>query len=266
MAFIAAIIIIAIIYLILISPGKKDMESFKKWLYSHRGLHDIEKGIPENTIPAFKKAVEKGYGIELDVHLTLDERAVVFHDDTLINASDTDIQIKDLKYDQLKEYKLFNTDNNIPLFTDVLDTVSGKVPLIVELKTCKDYIRLCEKVSEILSAYEGMYCIESFDPRIVKWFRKNKPGIVRGQLSANMFKGSVKISFLTKCIMTFMLLNFLSKPNFIAYAHKDKRNLSFILCRKLFRANTVAWTLESKEDLVNAKDMFDMFIFEKFIP
>ncbi|MFO7637246.1 MAG: glycerophosphodiester phosphodiesterase family protein [Clostridia bacterium] len=258
------VLLLAGLYLFLIAPGKKDISELKGWHYSHRGLHDLGKGIPENTLPAFEQAIANNYGIELDVHLTADDQLVVFHDDDLRHAAGMDMNIHDTGYEEISQHPVYASPYHIPLFSQVLSLVSGRVPLIVEIKSCKRYTELCVKVSEMLKNYQGPLCIESFDPRIVKWFRVNRPDITRGQLSSSMFKSNLHFS--TKVIMTFMLMNFTSKPHFIAYMHENAGNLSFLLCRKLFKANTVAWTLRSKEELETARAMFDLFIFEGFIP
>jgi glycerophosphoryl diester phosphodiesterase len=242
------------------------MRIFKKWHYAHRGLYDISEGIAENTIPAFDRAVRVGYGIELDVHLSKDTRVIVFHDDTLKRACGTDKQISDMTYEKMKEYKLFNTDQHIPLFTDVLTLVSGKVPLIVEIKSCKNWRNLCLSVSHILTEYTGLFCIESFDPRIVKWFRMNRHNVIRGQLSCHLSAKKHNLSCMSAFAISHLLTNFMTRPNFIAYGHHDSNNLSFRICRKLLRANTAAWTIKSKKEMETAKDLYDIFIFESFTP
>lgn len=264
---IASIVILGliIIYLYFIVPDiTRDMSSFKNWLYAHRGLHDLNAGIPENTIPAFRKAVEMKFGIELDVRLSKDEQVIVFHDDTLKRACGVDKEVSSFTYNVLKTLKLFNTDTHIPLLKEVLDLVSGKVPIIIELKTCHNTEKLCIAVSKLLDKYNGLYCIESFDPRIVRWFRVNRSKVVRGQLSASLYKSN--ISFPSAFAITNLLTNVIARPHFIAYDFHSRRNLSFLICRKLFNANTIAWTIRNEEELEEAKSLFDIFIFENFIP
>ncbi|NMB98182.1 MAG: glycerophosphodiester phosphodiesterase [Clostridiaceae bacterium] len=254
-----------IIYLYFIAPDTtREMNTFKSWLYAHRGLHDLNAGIPENTIPAFEKAVEMKFGIELDVHISKDEQVIVFHDDTLKRACGVDKEVSSMTYDMLKTYNLFNTDTQIPLFKEVLDLVSGKVPIIIELKSCCNIEKLCTAVSNILDNYNGLYCIESFDPRIVKWFRINRSEVSRGQLSTSLYKSNLSLP--VAFAITNLLTNVITRPHFIAYDFNSRQNLSFLICRKLFKANTVAWTIRNRNDLDKAKNLFDTFIFESFIP
>jgi glycerophosphoryl diester phosphodiesterase len=256
-----------ILYIYLISPDNNcDIRSFKKWHYAHRGLHNISRGIAENTVPAFEKAVRGNYGIELDVHLSKDNKVIVFHDDTLKRACGMDKQVSGMTYEEVKKYKLFNTDQHIPLLTDVLTLVSRKVPLIIEIKSCKRLQELCLSVSNLLMEYKGLFCIESFDPRIVKWFRINRRNVIRGQLSCRLSAKKNKISPLSAFAISHLLTNFSTRPNFIAYGHHDSSNLSFKICKRLLKANTVAWTIRSKGDMEEAKGLFDMFIFEGFTP
>ncbi len=263
----AAIFLLISTYIYLIAPSKScKMNAFCRWFYAHRGLHKLEEGIAENTMPAFEKAVAGQYGIELDIHLSKDHQVIVFHDDTLKRACNIDKKVSELTYDELRGCKLFGTDQHIPLLADVLKTVSGKVPLIIELKSCRKLKKLCLSASSLLMEYNGLFCIESFDPRIVKWFRINRPQIIRGQLSSALLKEPNDLSFPTAFAISNLLTNFMSRPQFIAYKYQNRKNISFLICKKLFGANTAAWTIKSKHELQNAKELYDMFIFEDFIP
>ena len=156
--------------------------------FAHRGLHTADKSIPENSLAAFDAACRKGYGSELDVQLSSDGKVFVFHDDLLDRVTGTAGVAEYQPWSALKDLKLCGTDETIPLFEDVLKTVDGRAPLIVELKSTERYPELCEKTLDFLLASReetGLdFCVESFDPRIVKWFKDNAPLIVRGQLSA----------------------------------------------------------------------------------
>ena len=135
MAYIGSII--TGFYLFTSAPGFHKREKWQHltgWDYAHRGLHDNEHGIPENSMAAFQRAVDKGYGIELDVHLTADNQLVVFHDDTLTRMCGINKKISGFLYSYLQQLRLLGTGEGIPLFKDVLALVDGKVPLIIELK------------------------------------------------------------------------------------------------------------------------------------
>jgi len=185
---------------------------------AHRGLHTQDKSVPENSMAAFEAACQAGYGIELDVQLTKDGQVVVFHDDDLKRVCGIDARVDSKTLEELEEYRLYDTEQGIPLFAEVLALVAGRSPLIVELKTAgPNNEELCEKTYELLAGYTGEYCIESFDPRIVGWFKKNAPEIVRGQLVCPASGYGENTGILQSHLMANCLLNFLGRPHFIAY-------------------------------------------------
>ena len=223
--------------------------------FAHRGLHTADKSIPENSLAAFDAACRKGYGSELDVQLSSDGKVFVFHDDLLDRVTGTAGVAEYQPWSALKDLKLCGTDETIPLFEDVLKTVDGRAPLIVELKSTERYPELCEKTLDFLLASReetGLdFCVESFDPRIVKWFKDNAPLIVRGQLSApteNLTPPDAKpIRKLQSFACAHLFANVLSRPNFIAYRTGPKP-LPVAICRKL-GAPLVVWTsLDPKEE------------------
>ena len=164
--------------------GHPGLESLKGWGYAHRGLHG--EGIPENSMAAFRAALEGGYGIELDIHLMRDGNLAVIHDASLKRTAGVDVQIEDLTAQDLENYRLEGTDEKIPLFRDVMALFEGKAPMIVELKPMNgNQAALAEAACEIMKDYQGIYCMESFDPRCIQWLRKNRTHIIRGQLTEN---------------------------------------------------------------------------------
>ncbi len=261
-------VIVAIYFLAIIPKLKRNPRSdqLNGWLYAHRGLHDNNSDAPENSLKAFQNAVEQGYGIELDVQLTKDLVAVVLHDYNLRRACGKEVKVAELTYDELSKYTLFQSKEKIPTLREVLDLVGGKVPLIVELKIPWTAGALCTVVAELLRNYKGLYCIESFNPFGLIWYKQHQPEVVRGQLATDFIKEKVAGNKLQYFMLKHLLLNFLSKPDFIAYHHVYKTGLSFTICRKLFRVKTVAWTIQSQEELDRCKDYYELFIFDSFIP
>lgn len=231
--------------------------------YAHRGLHSKDKTVPENSLAAFKAAHDAGYGAELDVQLSKDGQVVVFHDETLDRVCRVHGKVVDFDYEDLKKMRLLDTEETIPLFTEVLDTFYGAGPLIVELKTSgKRNKELCEKTLKILRGYKGVFCVESFDPRIVYWFKKNAPDIIRGQLAMSYkdYKKegwpAIAAKFLSKAGG-----NIFTKPDFNAY------DLSVSRPKNILKQNKkgimlVAWT---SHDPVSEKDN-DAVIFEFYHP
>jgi len=262
--------ILIIIYLFLIFPKRAKKDDFKnlaKRSYAHRGFHDNEGGVPENTLAAFKKAKELGYGIEMDLQLSKDKKLVVFHDDTLLRAATKDERIYELDYEELKKIKIFESDETIPLFSEVLSVIGGSVPLIIEIKQENGRqwsYETCRIAYEELKKYKGVYCVESFDPFLVLWFKKNAPGIVRGQLSmaAKRYEGA--LTKLSSFIASAFLLNFLSRPHFVAYAHED--NSVGLFLYRLFGGMTVKWTVTDKARHEKLQKKCDAIIFEGYTP
>lgn len=267
MVIIIVVVVLWLIYLWLIMPrvtGRPDMAPFRGWLYAHRGLHDNASDAPENSMKAFAKAIEAGYGIELDIQLTKDGEVVVFHDNALNRVCGAEGHISDYTFEQLQRFSLCESDEKIPKFTDVLDLVNGQVPLIVEFKGEKLNVDLCPVADRILRDYKGVYCMESFNPLMVAWYRQHHSDIVRGQLSYKFFKEDKKTA--RNFILQNLLLNCYAKPDFIAYKWSDYDALSRVLCAKLYKITSVAWTVKSEEDMKVAKKHFDLFIFDSFIP
>ena len=134
-----------LMYFLAIMPGhRKVRNSIKGKYYAHRGLHDGEAGIPENTMAAFRRAVDAGFGIELDVQLTKDEEVVVFHDFDLKRVCSAEGEISDFTYEQLQRFAICGTQERIPRLSDVLKLVQGRVPLLIELKYKLSLIHISE--------------------------------------------------------------------------------------------------------------------------
>lgn len=244
---------------------RPDKTPFQGGLYAHRGLFDNESDAPENSLPAFARAAEKGFGIEMDIQLTKDKVPVVFHDFTLKRACRTSGKVIDYTYDELKKLELFRSQEHIPTFEEALEVIDGRVPIIVELKIEWSDYRVCRIADSILREYKGAYAIESFNPLALLWFRKNHKEVVRGQLSDHFRKeGTANVPFYF--LLHYLTLNFLTKPDFIAYNHKYSKNMSRQLCRYLYGAAAAGWTIKSEEQLEKAKENFDWFIFDGFVP
>lgn len=262
------LVVLIIAYFLMIMPrmtGKPDTKALMHHLYAHRGLFDNETDAPENSMKAFKKAVDAGFGIEMDVQLTKDDVAVVFHDWTLKRMCGVEGKVCDYTFEELQQFSLAKSEEKIPLFTEVLKTVDGKVPLIIEYKIESTDTKVCEIGNEILKDYRGVYCIESFNPFGVHWYKKHRKDIVRGQLSEDFWKnGSPKTPI--HFIMAKLLTNFWAKPDFIAYNAKNYKNLSRRICRKLYKNLAVTWTIKSREQLDEMREHFDLFIFDSFVP
>ena len=268
MTYIAGVLIVLAILYILSLKGRTshpDINKLMNWRYTHRGLYDADA--PENSIAAFRRAIENGYGIEFDVHLLADGQLAIIHDSPLERVTGKSGRIEDLTAKDLHNYYINGTTETIPLLSQLLAENRGRVPLIVELKTHGgNAAELTRAVCRQLEGYDGAYCLESFDSRCVYWLKKNRPDIVRGQLSGNFFKKFLKAPWYLRLPLTYMLLNFVIQPDFIAYYYPDRRNLSVILARKLWKIPGVSWTVHSQEELITAEKEGWTPIFDGFIP
>ncbi len=259
----AVLLVLFLVYLWLIMPrviGRADMSGMTGRVYAHRGMFE-NPTLPENSMGAFKKAVEHGYGIELDLHLTTDGEVIVYHDRELDRVAGVDKVTDDCTWAELSEMHLFDTEYTVPKFTDVLALVDGKVPLIVELKGTSSDTRLADAAWAILKDYGGLYCVESFNPVLIARFRKIAPQVATGILSSNIWKSDGHTA--RNLVLTTMATNVICRPDFVAYDHLHDGNIAFRLCKFFFRPYTAAWTLRKKEQFGRCKKSYGMLIAEK---
>ena len=246
----------------LVAPGKASGEKKAPFFganIAHRGLHRADRSVPENSLAAFRDAAENGYAIELDVHLTADDRVVVFHDDSLRRVCGVEQDVEALTWRELRDLRLDGTGEHIPLLSDVLAEVRGRVPIVVELKTSPRRRELCERTWELLRAYNGDYCIESFDPRIVRWWRLNAPGVLRGQLSCTREQFGESATPVQAFFLSRLLCNFLGRPQFIAYGLDGKKPLLVRLVEKM-GVMRFCWTSHDwKNEVSNDAVIFEFY-------
>lgn len=255
------------VYMLRPETGKtRSFAAFDHTMIAHRGLFDNHSEAPENSLAAFRKAADQWFGMELDVQLTKDGKLVVFHDFDMKRMCGVHKKITELTYAELEQYSLKNSTEKIPLFSNVLELVNGKVPLVVEIKVGFDYKATTEAVAAMLSQYKGIYCMECFNPLSLVWYRKHYPQVLRGQLSMDFFQSEDKMPQIVRFFLTNLLLNFWAKPDFISYNHKDRKIRGFRMCCKLFGVKTAARTIKSEAELESVRDVFDMFIFDSFLP
>ena len=263
----AVFIVLVIIWLMLIMPArssKTQRAPFQNRTFAHRGLFEQDQSVPENSLEAFQNAVDADYGVELDVQLTKDKVVVVFHDDTLKRACGVEGRVDAYTFEELQAFPLFGSSHRIPTFTDVLGVLDGRIPVIVELKSGGDWKRLCELTLELLNGYQGDYCVESFHPLLVRWFYKHAPLILRGQLSEAFRFSKNYAPFYQSFMMSRLLTNLLTHPQFIAY-HIGPKCLSVRIAEAM-GAMKVAWTARPKDDHQALTKHNDAIIFEHYRP
>ena len=239
--------------------------------YAHRGLHDLSVGIPENSLAAFRRAIEYGLGAELDVHLLADGSLAVFHDSDLKRMTGREGTVEELTTARLSECRLGGTEETIPRLCDVLEMFEGtRLPLVVELKSYRgNHGALSARTAEEMDKYRVPYVMESFDPRCLLWLRRFRPEIVRGQLAQDFLRTPRSASGMGRAmdiILTSMAFNAVTRPDFVAFNfdHRDARSLRRV--KRLGSADIFYWTIRSREDMETAEAEGAQIIFEGFIP
>ena len=236
---------------------RKNLDILKKIKIAHRGLWNED--IPENSIGAFKRCIDKNIPIELDIHLLKDNTLVVFHDDNLLRMVGKDIVLKNCSYNDIKDFKLKNTNYNIPTLEEVLKLVNGKVMLDIELKTDVDGVRICEKLIKYLDNYNGKFIVKSFNPLYIWWFKINRPNYIRGFLVSKLKK--MKMNKLFKCAISNMWFYFLAKPDFISFDYRDLPNKKIEKLRQK-GVPILLFTIDEK-DIVNYEKDYAGFLYEE---
>ena len=270
MIVIGSILLLGLLILGLIAyltkPGtrKCGLEKLTRVKFAHRGLHNGERA--ENSISAFRAAVEAGFGIELDVRLSRDGELVVFHDPTLERMTGREGKVIDFTREELASFKLGGTEDSIPTFAEVLEVVDGKVPLLVEIKMQGDEKGIAEKLAEVIKDYRGEYIVESFNPLALRTFKRLMPKVPIGILSMQYGREEAFRGKLLYFLLENLALNFLMRPDFIAYEKSGSRNPILRYIRKTYETPLFAWTVRSAEEENEAiSDGFDTVIFEKYI-
>ena len=264
--FLTLVVIVVILFFITVLPGNCPETTRNKFFgrnYAHRGLHTKDQSVPENSMAAFAAATEAGYGIELDIRLSKDDQVVVFHDDTLTRACAVDKRVDELTFEELKELKLFGTEESIPLLSEVLALVGKKVPLIIELKPGLSNETLCKYAYELIKQHPGDACIESFHPGIVGWFRSYAKEIFRGQLSAGA-KSFVSLPKSQSFMLSNLLTNYNTRPHFIAFRAGEETAMAKFIYK--LGAVSVAWTIDDTMDYAAFEGSHDAIIFQYYLP
>ncbi|MBO4419589.1 MAG: glycerophosphodiester phosphodiesterase [Oscillospiraceae bacterium] len=264
-------LILAGLYMLAIMPKRNPKNLLKGKLgsyhYAHRGLHAIHAGIPENSLRAFRLAANNGYAAELDVRMSRDGSLVVMHDESLKRTTGANASVSAVTTQVLSQLTLEGTREKVPSLEEVLPLFVGKTPLLIEIKPeNKNHELLTKKVTDMVRQYPELnYMIESFDPRVLYWLKKNRPDITRGQLAENFFKDKdCKLNWFMRLFLSNLMANFLTKPDFVAYKYEDRNDLAPGLCKKLWHTQLFWWVVPSQEEadpLIRAKDKI---IFEGF--
>lgn len=237
------------------------------WLFNtpiaHRGYHSIDAECPENSMKAFKCAIQKGFAIELDVRLLADNNLAVFHDNNLKRMTGIDKDIRSYDSSTVKHWRLFNSQEHIPLLEEVLDLVKGQVPILIELKNGGKIGEAENALMDILSDYDGRYAVQSFNPYSLHWFRDNAPDVVRGQVMG--YCRGENLAYNARFLLKNFLFNRTSRFNFINY---DIRWLPPWAVNRVRKKGipVIGWTVRSLYEYQWAHELYDNIIFEGFDP
>ena len=261
-AVLITIVVLISLFLFLVFPSLRRHPARQRMAgryIAHRGLHTAD--VPENSLAAFRAAIERGYAIEIDIHLTADGELAVFHDDDLNRVCGVNKRVEECTMAELKELRLRDTDERIPTLAECLKIVAGQVPLLIEFKCISmDCTALCRAADTVLSSYDGEYWIQSFYPTVLRWYRKHRPDVCRGQLASAFPKEA-----LHKRLLGCLLFNVLARPDFVSYDHKYVGHPCRRLCT-LLGVFPVGWTFTEQLALDECKKQFSTYIFEGFIP
>lgn len=267
LSLLGAVLLLALLWVFLVAPRgtKKKFEKFTKVRFAHRGLHT--EGAPENSLTAFERACQAGFGIELDIRLSKDGELVVFHDETLTRVCGIDGKVSDYTAKELSEFSLSGSSDTVPAFREALSLVGGRVPLLIELKQAQGEGSVAEKFLEEIKDYRGEFIVESFNPLALRKVRRARRDIFLGILSTEYmkeekFRGKPAYRQLER-----LRLNFLVRPDFIAYNKNGYGVTALKLLKKIFKAPLFAWTVKSEKEEALARERgFDTVIFENYIP
>lgn len=233
------------------------MHWIKKRPIAHRGFHRGFK-VPENSMKAFERAIKKNYAIEFDVRMTKDKQLVVFHDESLFRLCSSLKEISSEDYTQIKDIKLYGTNQRIPLLKDVLKFVNNRVPMLIELKNYGEVGEFEYLVSKELEKYNGKFGICSFNPEVVNWFKTKKPKLKRGLIFGDVKESKTKLHHID-----FLKSFYKVKPDFVSLDYRLIDTLIPRFCNRK-KVPIVSWTLNSKKQIGKAKRVLDNIIFENF--
>lgn len=255
------------LWLFLIAPKarKKAVQPFLR-PFAHRGLWG--EGVPENSLAAFDAAAEAGFGIELDVQLSADGTVMVFHDYTLDRMCSKEGLLSELSAEELTNIPLNGArfPQFIPTLRQVLEVVNGRVPLLIELKGESGDTALVPALLREMADYQGAWCVESFNPLLLRAVKKQAPHVVRGLLSSDLHKDGKQGSRVLNFALSAMLFNFLCRPAFHAWNKRYPKRLALRVGLKWFGAASFVFTVHDKDAYAHYMEQGIYPIFDGFVP
>ncbi|WP_299814341.1 glycerophosphodiester phosphodiesterase family protein [uncultured Roseibium sp.] len=238
---------------------------------AHRGYHDADNGIIENTPAAIAAAVEKDFAIEVDVQETADGEALVFHDYTLDRLTEGTGKVIEQTARDLVRIHMKTGSNSLWLLQDLFDLVDGKVPLVIEIKSLlrRDaqgaFVR---RVIDQVAAYKGAAAIKTFDPDMLSIARSHNPSVLRGIVADAAEPGPTYglHGRMDRFILRHILHAPRTRPHFISYGIKDLPKAGPSLLHTLWKLPIMCWTVRTREQREKAAKYADQIVFEGFDP
>jgi len=227
-------------------------------------LHDLAAGVPENSTPAFEAAAQAGYPIELDVQLLADGALLVFHDDDLLRATGVRRALSECAHRDVVGLPLFGTPHHAPTLSDVLTQVDARVPILLEIKQRGPGDQLASRVHQALRGYAGQVAVQSFNPYVLRWFRRHAPDQVLGQLGGPLRDDA--LAAFEKLASRSLITLALSRPDFINF---DLRALPDRWVDAVSHATglpLLAWTVRTEADRQKAVALGVNYVFEGIRP
>lgn len=235
---------------------------------AHRGLHDLSRGVVENTASAFAAAIIGNYGIECDLQLSRDGEAMVHHDATLGRLNEGSGRLDAMTADELKRAPFRNTTDRMMTLGELCHLVAGRVPLMIELKSNFDGDRrLAVSTARVLARYDGQAAVMSFDPAQIMALREIAPELPRGLVAERRYRGPPQASAAaeTRRALAYLQQGVQSRPQFLAYAVKDLP-ATLPLAAHLLGLPVLTWTVRTDAERHRAARWADQMIFEGFRP
>ncbi|GEC16708.1 glycerophosphodiester phosphodiesterase [Nitrobacter winogradskyi] len=236
---------------------------------AHRGLHDHARGIMENMPGAIRAAIAGKFGIEVDIQLTADGEAMVYHDDELGRLTEGSGALRTLTAAELKRVVFKSTSERMMSLADLCALVAGRVPLVIEVKSHFDgNTRLVRRMAEVLSGYDGPAAGMSFDPDQVMAMRELMPSLPRGIVAQRDYTKDhwPEATSRQRAAMTHLRHAFRTRPHFIAYNVNELPALAPWIARNIFGCPLLTWTVRTAEQRARAARHAEQMIFEGFYP
>lgn len=248
--------------------GKPDLSEIRRYDYARRGFYDPAKHIPENSLAAFRAAIEHGYGITMDVRITRDGVPVLFHDERIYRMTGIDGTIENCTLAELRELKLGRSEETIPTLEEALELIDGQVPVLLELHVCEgNYETLCDLTCDVLDVYEGVFAVQAFDPRVLRWFRQQRNEYIRGQLvDYNHSSGTSIKSRIWDLFSASLFMNFLTEPDMLSCSIGSRMNPSIWICRVLYNTLRLEWTVKNMDEYERVRTGGAIAVFEAIEP